>query len=256
LTSSVLRIVIDNPSRRNALDDSGIAAFIAALGQAQVDDRVRAVLVSGAGANFCSGFDIVARNAGNGPRPRVGSIQRRLPTQANQLIPLLCEVQLPVVASVHGYAVGIGLQLLLACDFVVASTTAVLWEPFLQRGMTPDAGASWLLPRAVGPLRARQLLLLGTRLTGAEALDWGIVHEAVDDDRVDATAQQLVEQLATGPTAALGLTRWLVNSAPDRTLKEQLAAEAFAMELGSRSPDFREGLSAFGEKRPPEFTGG
>lgn len=251
----ILTVTIRNQARRNALDDASLATFVAALDQAQNDESVRALLVAGDGPDFCSGFDIVSRNAGQGPRPRVGAIQRRLPSQAHRLIPLLLELQVPVVAAVRGYAAGIGLQLLLASDFVVAADGAVLWEPFAQRGMTPDGGASWLLPRAVGPLRARQMLLLGRRLSGTEAREWGIVHECVPDDDVIARGRELAATLAAGPTVALGLMRWLVNTGYERSLKEQLTQESLAMELSSRSPDFREGLAAFAHKRDPRFSG-
>jgi 2-(1,2-epoxy-1,2-dihydrophenyl)acetyl-CoA isomerase len=255
LADDVLSVTIRNPGRRNALDDAALAAFVATVERAQNTEAVRALLITGDGPDFCSGFDIVARNAGHGPRPRVGSIQRRLPSQAHRLIPLLLELQVPVVAAARGYAAGIGLQLLLASDFVIAAETALLWEPFARRGMTPDSGASWLLPRVVGPLRARQLLMLGRRLSGAEAVDWGIVHECVPDAEVLPHARELAATLAAGPTVALGLTRWLINTGYERGVKEQLTQEAMAMELSSRSPDFREGLAAFTEKRDPKFTG-
>lgn len=252
---SVLTIEIDDPARRNALNDDGVAAFIGAVEAAQNDESVRAVLVRGAGRDFCSGFDIVSRNRGSGDRPRVGSIQRRLPSQAHRLIPMLLELQVPVVAAVRGYAVGLGLQLALACDFAVVADDAVLWEPFVARGMTPDGGASWLLPRVVGLARARQLLLLGDRLTGRQACEWGLVHQSVAAAELDAVAMELVRRLADGPTVALGLTKALVNRAAGCSLAEQLHDEGLAMELSSRSPDFREGLEAFAARRAPAFTG-
>lgn len=251
----MLTIEIDDPARRNALNDDGVAAFIGAVEAAQNDESVRAVLVRGAGRDFCSGFDIVSRNRGSGDRPRVGSIQRRLPSQAHRLIPMLLELQVPVVAAVRGYAVGLGLQLALACDFAVVADDAVLWEPFVARGMTPDGGASWLLPRVVGLARARQLLLLGDRLTGRQACEWGLVHQSVAAAELDAVAMELVRRLADGPTVALGLTKALVNRAAGCSLAEQLHDEGLAMELSSRSPDFREGLEAFAARRAPAFTG-
>jgi 2-(1,2-epoxy-1,2-dihydrophenyl)acetyl-CoA isomerase len=254
LADGVLSITMRNRARRNALNDASLATFVSAVERAQNDEAVRVLLITGDGPDFCSGFDIVARNAA-GPRPRVGAIQRRLPSQAHRLIPLLLELQLPVIAAARGYAVGIGLQLLLASDFVVAADTAVLWEPFAKRGMTPDGGASWLLPRVVGPLRARQMLMLGRRLSGAEGKEWGIVHECVTDAEVLTRAGELAATLAAGPTVALGLTRWLANTGYERSVKEQLTQEALAMELSSRSPDFREGLAAFAEKRDPRFSG-
>jgi 2-(1,2-epoxy-1,2-dihydrophenyl)acetyl-CoA isomerase len=247
LAGDLLTVTISNPGRRNALDDQAIAAFAATIEKAQNTEAVRALLITGDGTDFCSGFDIVGRNAGDG--------QRRLPSQAHRLIPLLVELQLPVVAAVRGYAAGIGLQLLLASDFVIAADTSLLWEPFAKRGMTPDSGASWLLPRVVGPLRARQMLMLGRRLSGAEALDWGIVHECVPDAEVAGRARELAATLAAGPTVALGLTRWLIGTSYERGLREHLGQEATSLELSSRSPDFREGLAAFVGKRDPKFTG-
>lgn len=255
LADGVLTITICNLARRNALNDASVAAFVSAVERAQNSEAVRALLITGDGPDFCSGFDIVARNAEGGARPRVGAIQRRLPSQAHRLIPLLLELQVPVVAAARGYAVGLGLQLLLASDFVIAADTALLWEPFAKRGMTPDGGASWLLPRVVGPLRARQMLMLGRRLSGAEAKEWGIVHECVTDGEVLTRASELAVTLAAGPTVTLGLTRWLANTGWERSLKEQLTQEALAMELSSRSPDFREGLAAFMDKRDPRFSG-
>ena len=121
----------------------------------------------------------MARNAGEQSRPRVGAIQRRLPGQAHRLLPLLCTVQVPVVCAVQGWAAGIGMQIATAADFTVAANDAMFWEPFSSRGFTPDSGATWLLPRAVGMARARELLLLGRKLRGTEAAEWGLIHSAV-----------------------------------------------------------------------------
>lgn len=255
LDGAVLRLTIDRPTKRNALDDVSMAGMLDALERARTDDQVRVVVLVGAGADFCSGFDIVGRNAAGDERPRVGSIQRRLPTQANRLVPMLLEIQLPVVAVVRGWAAGLGFQLALASDFTVAADDARFWQPYTSRGFTADAGATWLLPRLVGPARAKDLLVLGRELTGREAADWGLVHSAVSPDVLDAEAARLVDRLASAATVAVGLTKWLVNQAPSTDLHQQLANEAFAMELSSRSGDFREGLAAFREKRDPRFDG-
>jgi 2-(1,2-epoxy-1,2-dihydrophenyl)acetyl-CoA isomerase len=255
LDGGVLHVRLRNPARRNALDDRSVRALNGVLDSAQNDDAVRALVLSGEGADFCSGFDIVGRNAAGGERPRVGAIQRRLPSQAHRLIPALCAVQVPVVCAVSGYAVGIGFQIALASDFVVADATATFWQPFVARGMTPDSGATWLTTRAVGPLRARQLLLLGRRLDAATAEQWGVVHELAPEGTAVSRAAALAAELARGPTVALGLTKALINSAAETPLNAHLADEAMALEISSRSPDFREGLSAFVGKRPPTFTG-
>ena len=251
----VLRLVLDRPDKRNAIDDGMMAGLVEAIDAANRDEAVRAILLTGAGDHFCGGADIVARNTPTGERPRVGSIQRRVPSLAHRLIPLVCSVQVPVVCAVRGYAAGIGLHLAVAADVTVAATDATFWEPFAQRGFTPDSGGTWLVPRRVGTVRARELLLLGRRLTGTEAAEWGLVHAAVPAEKVDAEAERIVGHLASGPTVALGLTKWLLHRGEAASLEDHLADEAFALELSSRSEDFREGLAAFREKRDPGFTG-
>jgi 2-(1,2-epoxy-1,2-dihydrophenyl)acetyl-CoA isomerase len=254
---AVLRLTLDRPEKRNALDDGMTAGLIDALDAAGLDEAVRAVVLTGAGDHFCGGADIVARNAG-GPearRPRVGSIQRRLPPTAHRLVPLVLSVQVPVVCRVQGWAAGIGFHLALAADFTIAAADARFWEPFSQRGFTPDSGGTWLLPRLVGLVRARELLLLGRRLPAAEAVDWGLIHASVAASRLDDEVEALVARLASGPTVALGLTKSLLRSGQSATLDAHLQDEALALELSSRSEDFREGLAAFKEKRDPRFQG-
>jgi 2-(1,2-epoxy-1,2-dihydrophenyl)acetyl-CoA isomerase len=251
----VLRLTLDRAEKRNALDDAMIAGLVDALDAAGRDDGVRVVVLAGAGDHFCGGADIVARNAPGGERPRVGSIQRRLPSQAHRLVPLVLSVQVPVVCRVQGWAAGIGFHLALAADFTVATEDARFWEPFSQRGFTPDSAGTWLLPRLVGMVRARDLLLLGRHITGAEAAEWGLVHAAVAGGDLDATVAGLVDRLASGPTVALGLTKWLLRSGQTATLDAHLQDEAMALELSSRTEDFREGMAAFRERRDPKFTG-
>jgi 2-(1,2-epoxy-1,2-dihydrophenyl)acetyl-CoA isomerase len=255
LTGTVLRLHLDRPAQRNAIDDTMMAALIDSVEAAGGDESVRVILIAGRGDHFCAGADIVARNAGEQRRPRVGAIQRRLPSQAHRLIPLLCTVQVPIVCAVQGWAAGIGLQIAAAADFTVAADDARLWEPFSSRGFTPDSGATWLLPRLIGMIRSRELLLLGRQLQGSEAAEWGLVYRAVPADEVTAVADELVTTLAEGPTVALGLTKWLLQAGASLPLEDHLRNEGFAMELSSRSEDFREGLSAFKERRPPEFKG-
>ncbi len=251
----VLRLTLDRAEKRNAIDDAMMIGLIDAIDAANQDEEVRAILLSGTDEHFCGGADIVARNAATGERPRVGSVQRRVPSLAHRLIPLVCNVQVPVVCAVRGYAAGIGLHLAVAADFAVAAEGATLWEPFAQRGFTPDSGGTWLIPRRVGPSRSRELLLLGRRLTGVEAADWGLVHRAVPVADVMGTAEALAVELAAAPTVALGLTKWLLHQGEGRVLEAHLADEAFALELSSRSEDFREGLRSFTEKRSPNFRG-
>jgi len=262
LAGPILRVTLDRPEKRNAVDDVMMRGLIDTLTDASTDDRVRAIELAGAGEHFCGGADIVARNkAGEDgwetgtPRPRVGGIQRRLPTQAHQLVALLCDIQVPVVCKVRGFAAGIGLSLALAADFTIAADDATFWEPFVRRGFTPDSGATWLLPRRVGEVRARELLMLGTEFSGADAATWGAIHASVPPDDLDRVAGDLVGHLASGPTVALGLTKWLLHAGRGATLDQHFRNEAFALELSSRTADFREGMASFRERRAPGFEG-
>jgi 2-(1,2-epoxy-1,2-dihydrophenyl)acetyl-CoA isomerase len=239
-TDAVLRITIDRPDARNSIDASMMDALIDALETAGQDESIRVM---------------VARNRPTDERPRVGSIQRRVPTQAHRLIPTILTTQVPVVAVVDGWAAGIGFHIALASDFCVATTNARFWEPFMSRGFTPDSGGTWLLPRLAGVARARALLLLGQEITGSEAVSWGLIHQAVEREGLIDAAELLVERLAKGPTVALGLTKWLIQTGNEQDLEHQLRSEAFALELTSRSKDFKEGLAAFREHRHPDFEG-
>jgi 2-(1,2-epoxy-1,2-dihydrophenyl)acetyl-CoA isomerase len=255
LDRGVLHLRIDRPQKRNSLTDDIVAAMIDSVSAAGRDEEVRAILLTGAGEHFCSGFDIVSRNSSGGGRPRVGSIQRRVPAQAHRLIPLMTSVQTPIVVVARGWVAGIGLHLLLAADFAVVAEDARLWEPFAERGFTPDSGATWLLPRRIGEARAREVLLLGRSLSGTEAVEWGMVHRAVPAENLDGAGKELVATLAAGPTVTLGLTKWLLHVGASSPFDRQLEHEALALELSSRSEDFKEGLTAFKEKRAPRFSG-
>lgn len=256
LDDGLLVLTIDRPEKRNAVDDTAVRAMVAHLEVANNDEAVRAILLTSNGDDFCSGFDILGRTAdADAPRPRVGSIQRRLPVLSHRAIALLLSTQVPVVAAVRGWAAGLGLHLALAADFCVVARDARLWEPFATRGFTPDSGGTWLLPRLIGVARAKELLMLGREVSGEEAAGWGMVHAAAPAAEVDATAIALARRLADGPTVALGLTKWLVHEGAGLDLERHLANEAFALELSSRSTDFREGMQALRDRRDPEFDG-
>lgn len=255
LDGGVLRLTIDRPRTRNSLDDAMVDALITHIETAGQDDAVRVIVLRGAGDDFCAGADLVAKNRDPGERPRAGSIQRRLPTKAHRLVPTILTTQVPVVCAVRGWAAGIGFHLALASDFCVATRSARFWEPFLTRGFTPDSGGAWLLPRLAGIVRARELLLLGRELSGDEAAEWGLIHRACNDADLEQTTDELVGRLANSPTVAVGLTKWLLASGAANDLESHLRNEAFALELSSRTEDFREGLTAFTEKRDPDFKG-
>ncbi|HKY15221.1 MAG TPA: enoyl-CoA hydratase-related protein [Microthrixaceae bacterium] len=252
---AVLRLELARPDKRNAVSDEMMATLIGEIDRAGRDESVRVIVISGAGDHFCSGADFVARNENATTRPRAGSIQRRLPSMANRLIPLIVNTQTPVVVRAHGWTAGLGLNIAVAADFCVAADDARLWAPFTGKGFTPDSGATWLLPRRIGEVRAREMVLLGREVNGREAVEWGLVHSAAPVAELDDAVEEVVDRMASGATVALGLTKWLLHSGWSQTLEQHLRDEAFGMELSSRSDDFREGYAAFREKRDPDYRG-
>ncbi|WP_082109719.1 enoyl-CoA hydratase-related protein [Mycobacterium sp. UM_Kg1] len=251
---ALLRLTLERPDRRNSLSWSMTDALVDVLTKAASDDTLRAVHISGSGDDFCAGADWVTTNSGD-RRPRTGDLVRRVPHAGHRVIELVQTIQLPVVCSVRGWAVGLGCNLALAADFTVAATDAVFWEPFLARGFSPDSGASWLLPRLVGLARARRMLLLGEQVTGESAADWGLIHDAVPPADVDSAAEALLDTLTHGPTVAIGLTKQALHHGLHTTLPQAMTQELFNLELSCRTSDFKEGLAAFAQRRSPDFTG-
>ena len=250
---AVLRVTLDRRSRRNSLTHLMIGALVDALTDAAADDSLRAIHIRGAGDDFCAGSDWVAAN--DRQRPRTGDLVRRIPHAAHRVIELVASVQLPVVCSVQGWAVGFGCNLALAADFTIASTDAVFWEPFLDRGFSPDSGSTWLLPRLVGLARARRMLLLGEKVSATDAADWGLIHQAVSRPELDDAAERLLDRLASGPTVAIGLAKQALAFGQHATLSQSMTQELFNLELSCRTTDFKEGLKAFQQRRAPKFYG-
>ena len=250
--SDILRVTLDRPSRRNSLSHAMTDAFVDVLTDAATDETLRAIHIQGAGDDFCAGADWVATNSGS--RPRTGDLVRRIPHTANRIVELIQGIHLPVVCSVQGWAVGLGCNLALAADFTVAADDAVFWEPFVTRGFSPDSGSTWLLPRLAGLARAKEMLLLGEQVSASNAAEWGLIHRSVNQAELHDTAERLLSRLASGPTVAIGLAKQAIHHAQHATLTQAMTQELFNVELSCRTTDFKEGLVAFQEKRPPEFS--
>ncbi|GAB3033518.1 enoyl-CoA hydratase/isomerase family protein [Mycobacterium bourgelatii] len=252
---AILRVTLDRPARRNSLNKTMIETFVDLLVRAGSDDSLRAIHIRGAGDDFCAGSDWVAANSPGGQRPRTGDLVRRVPHAAHRVIELVHSIQLPVVCSVQGWAVGLGCNLALAADFTIAATDAVFWEPFIARGFSPDSGSTWLLPRLVGVARAKRMLLLGEKVSATDAADWGLIHQAVDAGELEQSTEELLTRLASGPTVAIGLAKQALEFGQQATLSQAMTQELFNLELSCRTKDFKEGLEAFRQRRPPKFEG-
>jgi 2-(1,2-epoxy-1,2-dihydrophenyl)acetyl-CoA isomerase len=251
---SVLRVRLDRPQRRNALTDDMVLALIETIEAAGSDESIRVIALSGNGDDFCSGFDLGQRG-NEDEKPRTGATQRRMRWQVNRLIPTMLETQTPIVTAAKGWIIGLGLHLVLASDFAVVADDARLRAPFATMGFTPDSGGSWLIPRLVGIARAKEMIMLGHDVTGAQAASWGMVHRAVHAADVDRVAGELVDELASAATVAVGLSKLLIHRGLGVDLERHLADEALAIELSSRSDDFHEYARARREKRDPKFEG-
>lgn len=251
----VLRLRIDRTHVRNALDQASLEMMADEVQDTINDDTTRVIVLTAEGDHFCAGIDLPSANVKGDRRPRTGHVERGIDVGAHRLIRGLWRCRLPVVAAVRGHAAGLGCQLALACDFVLASPTARFSEPFVKRGLTPDSGGTFLLPRLVGLARAKTMLLLGEVIDGAQAANWGMVHRLIDDAKLDDAAESLVQRLAGMPTVAIGLSKDLIHSSLEHTFEQALADEARTEELPIRSADFKEGLAAFMDKRDPEFEG-
>lgn len=251
---AVVTITLTKPQVGNALSGDAAAALadvFDAISYGSGD--VRAVLIRAEGRHFCTGADL------SGPprheRPVNGHMVRGLARSHHRLVASVFDCPVPTVAAVQGAAIGFGLHLALATDFIVAGEGATFAEPFSDRGFNVDSGGSWLLPRFIGLSRAKQMLYFAERIGAATAAAWGLVAEVTADDQLDATARTRVERLASRPTQALAATKRLLHDGGAITLDQAMHAESMAVELTVRSDDFKEGMKAFMAKRPAEFTG-
>ena len=247
---SVRRLVLDNPLRKNAIPASGWPQLGDALAGFEKSSQ-RALLVSGAGGDFCSGADLADGQFDLSSSSRAYANMATIGRAATALH----RITKPTVAAVEGVAVGAGMNLALGCDIVVASRTARFSEIFVLRGLTVDFGGSWLLPRLVGLATARELALTGRMVDGTEAKELGLVARVVEPDQLENEAMALAQALAAGAPLAQRLIKTAMERSHGWTFEQALAYEDQAQAITINSEDVIEGVSAFIEKRPPEFKG-
>ncbi|MEV7618440.1 enoyl-CoA hydratase-related protein [Streptomyces sp. NPDC089799] len=252
--NNVSWITLNRPEAMNAVTWEQRERVIALLGEADADPAVRAVVVTATGKGFCAGADLRGGPAAGGERV-AGDVARMIRRGAQRLITAVLDCEKPVIAAVNGTAAGIGAHLALACDLVIAAEQARFIEVFVRRGLIPDGGGAYLLPRLIGPQKAKELMFFGDALPAADAAALGLVNRVVPAEELEPTARAWAERLAQGPTRALALTKQLVNASLDGDRATALAAEATAVEVNMTTADANEGVASFVERRTPKYRG-
>jgi 2-(1,2-epoxy-1,2-dihydrophenyl)acetyl-CoA isomerase len=257
----VFWITLNRPDAANAITPIQRNTMIDLLQTASADLHVRCVVIGATGTRFCTGADLRAIQPPGPARPddapdrATGDVIRMIATGAQRLVSAILDCEKPVIASVNGTAAGIGAHLALAADLVIAADTAKLIEVFVRRGIAPDGGGAWLLPRVVGLHKAKELIFFGEDLSAADALHLGIVNKVVPfDDLHDETAAWAAK-LATGPTKAIGLSKALLNRSLESDRATAFAEEAMVQEVIMTTHDANEGVAAFRERRDVAFKG-
>ena len=245
---AVLTITLNRPDVLNAFNTEMHRALAAALKEARAAD-VRAIVLTGAGRGFCVGQDLTEF------REAPGDIGARLRENYHPNVLAIRALEKPVLAAVNGVAAGAGVSIACACDIRIAADSATFIPAFINIGLIPDSGGSYFVTRILGPARAFEWLASGRRLTAAEAHAWGLVSEIVEADALPARAAALAGELAGLPTRGIGMTKRLIEHALDASLDEQVEREAQLQTAATQTEDFREGVAAFLEKRPPNFRG-
>ncbi|HLI52626.1 MAG TPA: enoyl-CoA hydratase-related protein [Thermomicrobiaceae bacterium] len=247
LSGGVLTLRLNRPEAMNAITGEMLTELADQVAAAGSDREARVVVITGTGKAFCAGQDLKEL-------PEEVSFQEVL-ERYNRVVLGIAELDKPVIAGINGAAAGAGLSLALACDLRVAAESASLVTAFSAVGLTADSGMSYTLPRLVGWGKAYELLVLSPRLTAGDALGLGLVNQVATDDTFPDTLRSLAERLATGPTRAFGFLKRALQTSANGSLREVLNQESNLQELAGRTRDAHEGITAFRERRRPNFTG-
>jgi 2-(1,2-epoxy-1,2-dihydrophenyl)acetyl-CoA isomerase len=246
----VATISLNRPEVYNALNDDITFELQDVFKTVSKDETVRVVVLTGEGKAFCSGQDLKA-SGGETKRSFLDSLNKRY----NPIIRAMRGLPKPVICKLNGVAAGAGCSIALACDMIVASEEASLIEVFINIGLVPDSGSSYFLPRLVGMAKAFELCALGSKIKAKEAESIGLINKAVPADQLDAAVKEYADQFSKAPTKSIGLIKKMLNKSATSTLDEMLDYEAYCQEIAGNSEDYKEGVTAFLEKRKPAFKG-
>jgi len=248
-------VTLNRADSYNAFDGPLAEAFLAALVDCDEDRSVRAVMITGAGKAFCAGGNLKAMKEVADAGHSVGAFLKRLVVPIHGAIATIARMEKPVIAAVNGPAGGFGFSLALACDLVLASDAAMFTMAYTKAGLSPDGSSSFFLPRIVGPKRAYDMMVNNEVLSPVEAKDLGIVNRIVPADSFAEEARDYCARLAQGPTRAFGAAKRLIALSPESSLETQMEHERRAIAESAGTEDFKEGVTAFVEKRAADFKG-
>ncbi|WP_288902273.1 enoyl-CoA hydratase [uncultured Sneathiella sp.] len=252
----IATITLNRPEARNALSMEMRSGLYDAFVDMENDDSVRCIILRGEGEHFQAGGDVKSftEYAKMDPEERRKAFEKRIHT-LHPTIFTMTRMPKPIIASVRGGAAGFGLSLMMACDMVIASEDAFVTLAYIGIGTTPDGSGSYMLPRIVGLKKAMEIAMLGDRIKAADAKDLGLINFVVPTEDLAAETAKLAKRLANGPTVALGRTKQLLNASLGNSLEEQLSLEAQGFAFCASSNDWVEGVTAFKEKRKPDYKG-